>query len=99
MEVTANNIVNVNTEGFHKSHLLFQKGSPSGVTVSVSRSDTPGAPLTLENGTRGTQEPSNVDVGEEIVDLVATKHAYSANLKVVNTENEILGTLLDIADR
>jgi flagellar hook protein FlgE len=70
----------------------------AGVTVSVSRSDTPGAPLTLLNGTRGKQEPSTVDVGAEMVDLLTTKRAYSADLKAVGTENETLGTLLDIAD-
>jgi flagellar hook protein FlgE len=31
-----------------------------------------------------------------MVDLVATKGAYAANLKAIETSDEMLGTLLDI---
>jgi len=99
MEVTANNISNVNTFGFKKSRALFQEASPSGVMVSISQVNTPGSPLPPEDGAKGAQESSNVEVEEEMVNLITTKHAYAANLKSLQAEDEILGTLLDIVDR
>jgi flagellar basal body rod protein FlgG len=96
--VTAHNVANVNTDGFKKSRALLQEGSPSGVTVSISRVETPGAPLPPEDETQTPRESSNVEVEEEMVDLVTTKQAYTANLKTLKAEEEMLGTFLDILD-
>lgn len=38
----------------------------------------------------------NVDVAQELLTLRQAKHAYSANLSVIRTEDEMLGDLLDI---
>jgi flagellar hook protein FlgE len=99
LEVTANNVANVDTEGFKKSRVIFQESSPSGVMVSINRVDSPGSPLPTEEGKNEKRESSNVDVGEEIVNLITTKHAYTANLKTIKAEEEILGTLLDVLDK
>ena len=99
LEVTANNVANLDTEGFKKSRVIFQESSPSGVMVSINHVDSPGTPLSTEEGKNEKQESSNVDVGEEIVNLINTKQAYTANLKTVKAEEEILGTLLDVLDK
>ncbi len=99
LEVTANNVANVNTEDFKKSRVLLQEVSPSGVTASVSRVDAPGAPLPFEEGNSGALETSNVDLGEEMVNLLTTRRAFEVNLKTVQTGDELLGSLLDIVDR
>jgi flagellar basal body rod protein FlgG len=96
--VTANNVANMNTEGFKKTRTLLQEASPSGVTVSLSRIETPGAPLPPEQTTQAGRESSNVEIEEELVDLLTTKHAYAANLNTVKAEDEMIGTLLDIVN-
>jgi len=96
--VTANNVANVNTDGFKKTRALLQDASPSGVTVSLSRIETPGVPLPPEQTTQASRESSNVEMEEEMVDLLTTKHAYTANLNTVKAEEEMIGTLLDIVN-
>ena len=95
MNVTANNIANVNTEGFKKSRALLQEAD-HGVTVDISRVNTPGAPIPADDGTGRMNESSNVDVAEEIVNLKTTDNAFQANLKTIQTEGEMLGSLFDI---
>lgn len=96
LNVAANNIANVNTDGFKKSRAILQNTEPGGVTVSINRVDTPGWPLSPEDSTAETRESSNVELEEEIVNLTTTKQAYEANLKTIKTEDQMLGTLFDI---
>ena len=96
LDVTANNIANVNTDSFKKSQATFQEGDPSGVVVSISRVNTPGAPIPSEDGTGKPRESSNVDLAEEIVNLKTAKHGFQANLKTLKAEDEMLGSLFDI---
>jgi flagellar basal-body rod protein FlgC len=96
LDVTANNIANVNTDGFKKSRATFQEADSSGVVVSISKVNTPGSPIPSEDGTGKSRESSNVDLAEEIVNLQTTKHGYQANLKTLKAEDEMLGSLFDI---
>ena len=98
-EVTSNNVANVNTDGFKKSRADFQEADPSGVIVSISRVNTPGSPLPPDENTGEPRETSNVDIGEETVDLMTTKFAYTANLKTLQTTNDMIGTVIDILDK
>ena len=96
LDVTANNIANLNTEGFKKSRAVLQEANPSGVVVTISRVNTPGSPILPMDGTGEMRESSNVDLAEEIVALQTTKHGFQANLKTLKTEDEMLGSLFDI---
>ena len=49
----------------------------------------------IQNGEVLEKEISNVDLTEEIPDLMITKRAYQANLKTIETQDEMLGSLLD----
>jgi flagellar hook protein FlgE len=49
----------------------------------------------VENDEVVEKETSNVDLTEEIPDLMMSKRAYQANLKVLETQDEMLGALLD----
>ncbi len=93
--VTANNIANVDTDGFKKSRAILEDTYPSGVTVSISRVDTPGSSVPSADGPPQMKESSNVDLGEEIINLKTTKYAYLANLKTIKVEDAILGTIFD----
>ena len=95
--VIANNIANVNTEGFKKSRAIFNEGSHGGVQVSINRVDTPGYPIMDEDtGEMTDKETSNVGLIEEIPQLIMAKRGYQANLKTVKAQDEMLGSLIDI---
>jgi flagellar basal-body rod protein FlgC len=96
INVTAHNIANMNTEGFKKSRAILQDADPSGVTVSISQVDTPGFPIPATDGTTEMKESSNVDLGEEIINLQITKHAFIANFKTIEAEEAMVGAIFDI---
>ena len=96
LDVTANNIANVNTHDFKKSQAAFEETSPAGVRVTISRVETPGAPLPPDEILGEGHEMSNVTLEEELVDLITTGHGFAANIKTLQTEDEMQGTLLDV---
>jgi len=94
--VTADNIANVNTDGFKKNRATFQNLQNGGVRVEIRRDDSPGFRYDVtENGKTVEKQTSNVDLTEEIPNLMVTKRAYQANLKTIETQDEMLGSLLD----
>lgn len=97
MNVSANNVANVNTDGFKKSRTTNKEGSSGGVEPDVDRIDTPGHTKPIsDNGVIREVETSNVDLAEEFSASIATETAYKANLKSIQAYDEMLGSLLDI---
>ena len=97
--VIANNVANIESEGFKKSRAVLKEGSKSQVSVDSSRVDTPGHLIDVEeDGKMVQKEMSNVDLAQEIPQASLAKGFYRANLKVVKEEDEMLGTLLDILE-
>ena len=97
MDVTADNVANVNTDGFKKSRVNLQEGNNGGVTASVQQINTPGIIReTIRNDGLEDVESSNVDLAEELPGMIPTKAAYSANIKTIKTQDAMLGSLLDI---
>lgn len=98
LDVTANNIANVNTDEFKKQRALLREGDNGGVTVEIERVDDPGYPKeTVVDGEVVETESSNVDLAEAFSEMIPTQAGYDANLKAIQTEDEMLGSLLDIA--
>jgi flagellar hook protein FlgE len=50
----------------------------------------------VEDGQKTERELSNVDLTEEMTEMIVTQHGYTANLKSIETEDEMLGAALDI---
>ena len=97
MDVSADNVANVNTDGFKKSKATLKEGHSGDVQVDVKRVDTPGHRYQdIENDRMDEKETSNVDLAEEFPQMMVTQHAYEANMKVLQTQDEMLGTTLDI---
>jgi flagellar basal-body rod protein FlgC len=97
MDFTANNVANVNTDGFKKSRVTMQEGDNVGVRATVQQIETPGIIMeTIRNDGIEDIESSNVDLAEEITEMIPTKAAYSANTKTIKTQDEMLGALLDL---
>lgn len=97
MEVTADNIANVNTEQFKKSKATVTEGLNGDVQLNIKRVITPGYQYQeFEGDKKVEKEGSNVDLGEEIPEMMITQRAYEANLKTLQTHDNMLGSLLDI---
>lgn len=97
MGVIANNVANVASDGFKKSRVLMEDQDPGGVRVTLSRVETPG-PRIMEETAAGLEEKelSNVSLEEEIPNALLTEKMFTANTKVVKTEEEMIGSVLDI---
>jgi flagellar basal-body rod protein FlgC len=97
MQVTSNNVANVNTEGFKKSKATLKEGDNGDVQVDVNRVNTPGHRYQeLEGDKMVEKETSNVDLAEEFPQMMVTQHAYEANMKVLQAQDKMMGTTLDI---
>ena len=95
--VTSNNIANVNTDEFKKQRALLHEDDSGGIRVEVDKVDTPGYPKeTVVGGKVIQSETSNVDLAEEMTETIPTQAGYDANLKAIQTEDEMMGTLLDV---
>ena len=95
--VTAENIANVNTDEFKKSRATLKEGINGGVQVDIKRVNTSGRPYQKREGDQLIEkEGSNVSLEEEVPDMMVIQRTYEANLKVLQTQNDMLGTLLDI---
>ncbi len=93
----ANNIANVNTEGFKKDRVILSAQPPQGVRATVEEVNAP-SPAVTEMTDQGSEmvKQSNVDLGEEIPDLVVNQHSYSANLKTIETTDQMMQSLLNL---
>ena len=89
-DVTANNIANIDTDEFKASRALFQTGEVPGVSVTITEENTPGT--TQPDGA----ESSNVNLPVELVNLITTQHAQSANIKVIETDEQMKRSLIDV---
>lgn len=90
-QVSANNIANVNTDGFQASSVGLETGPEGqGVRVgSINQSSEQGASV-------GDVQLSNTDLGTEMVDMMTTSRAFSANAAAVRVSEEMTGHLLNM---
>lgn len=89
--VSANNIANVNTDEFRASSVALESG-PDGRGVEVAAINESSTPGSFVDGV----ETSNVDVGREMVDMIRTGHAFSANTTFIRASEEMTGHLLNM---
>ncbi|MDD5759161.1 MAG: flagellar basal body rod C-terminal domain-containing protein [Desulfobulbaceae bacterium] len=94
---TANNTANVNTDGFKKTRVTMVEAEPQGVTTNTQRVETPG-PMIYEPIQEGQVlvEKSNVDLAEELPRMMIDRRAFQANIKTIQAQDDMLGSLLDI---
>ena len=96
-QATANNIANVNTEGFKKDRVTLSTQLPQGVATTVDKVETPGSFVAEETG-QGVEmiEQSNVDLAQEIPASMIDQASFSANIKSLQTADQMMQSLLDI---
>ena len=97
LAVTSNNVANMNTNGYKKSRAVLQEGQNGGVEVSIQKIDTPGSPIPFEEASDGqVRETSNVDLAEEMVHMMLAQRGHEGNVKSLQAQDELIGTILDI---
>ncbi len=96
LDVHADNIANAETDGFKKSRTVLSTDENSGVRADIEKVNTPGPPNPeAAQDATAEKERSNVDLVEEITETIPTTIASKANLKTIQAEEEMLGSLLD----
>lgn len=99
-QVTANNVANVNTDEFKKNRADIVEDQQGAVKVEISKPGTPekGEFQSEEEKlkTSETKALSNVDIAEEMVTSMTTEKFYSANTKMVQADDEMKGTVIDM---
>lgn len=97
LDVTSNNVANINTDGYKKSKAILQEDKNGGVKVSIQKIDTLENPIPFEEASDDQiKESSNVDLAEEMVQMMSSKRGHKANAKSLEMQNELIGTILDI---
>lgn len=84
LDTAAHNVANAQTPGFRRQ-VVEQTAMPEtgGVQTQVRREDAPQAGGDLAR------------LAEDLVEQRAALHSYAANLKTIQTEDRMLGSLLD----
>ncbi len=93
VDATARNVANATTPGYKRLEATLEE-APGGVRARVERVEEPG-PVAAE-GSGAAVELSNVDLSREIPNLIVGERGFETNLKVLQTQDEMLGTLLDM---
>jgi flagellar hook protein FlgE len=97
INVTAHNIANVGTDGFKPSRTEFGAVESGGVRATIQRSET-ASPTILNDRVYGPAqlELSNVDLVEESVHRIVAQRGFEANLKALQTADDVLGLIINI---
>ena len=80
---SANNIANVNSDGFIPKDTRLS-GTGSSVTANTRLAD--------DNGSQRSQ----TDVAKELTNQIVSQNATGVNVSAIKTQDEMLGSLLDI---
>ncbi|WP_027390253.1 flagellar basal body protein [Chrysiogenes arsenatis] len=106
---TANNLANVNTDGYKSQRVNATEGPRGGTQLTgVERDTSPGSlrPTGIPEdkvsfsseamNLTGYRETSNVDLAKELVQNNIFGYAMKTNTSVMTTQNAMVGTLLDV---
>ena len=97
LAVKANNIANSDSENFKKSRAINTEGENGEVKTEIRKEDPDNEFPSIRAEDNNTEpQPSNVDLTEEIPGTIKDQRGFEANLKVIKTREEMLGSVLDI---
>ncbi len=97
IQSNSNNIANSATEGYKRTQVNLSTMEPGGVKANVTKTENSG-PMIYEQTNIGLElvEQSNVDLGREIPDMMINANLYKANLKTIQSSDELFKSLLDL---
>ena len=97
LNVKANNIANSESENFKKSRAIYSEEKNGGVKTEIQKVDPDNGLQAINPEDNSTEtQPSNVDLTEEIPGTITDQRGFEANLTVIKTREEMLGSVLDI---
>ncbi len=94
VDAAAKNLANATTRGYKRLEVTLQE-TPGGVRAQAAREETPGPPVPPEPPDTEPAEGSNTDPVREIATMIEGQRGFEADLQVLRTADEMLGTLLD----
>jgi flagellar basal body rod protein FlgG len=94
LNVSANNVANSSSDGFKGDRVTLSEGKNGGVTTTFEKSSAPGPLYQSPNG--ALIEASNVNLAEEMVSQMTSRHLLGANIAAYKTADEMHSALLDI---
>jgi len=94
LENAARNIANSNTDEYKSKKATIVEDEAGLPSINTTVDETPGASFQDADGV--VREASNVELSKEMTDLMIAKRGYQANLKSIQTQDELLDSLLDI---
>ena len=106
-QVAANNVANMNTEGFRSSRVEYETGPEGrGVRVADISENTAsgplvpgGEPVRADEELRYEEalvEGSHTDLATEMVQMIENEQAFAANVAALHTNFDMTGVLIDM---
>jgi flagellar basal-body rod protein FlgC len=96
MSATADNVANVNTNGFKRNQAVLAEGASGDVQLHLRQDRSPAPFDPLAPDAPGVEkELSNVDLADEMSGMLPTEIGYKANLKTIRAHDAMIGSLLD----
>lgn len=97
LQSNGNNVANANTANFKKTMVTNASVDPQGVKSQINKTTSPGNSVYQEtNAGMELVELSNVDLATELVDMNLNSTIYKANLKTIETVNDMTGALMNL---
>lgn len=91
MNVSSNNIANIDTNDFKSTQTIMKEGYKNGVVVSLSTNTINGTRIDDKN----TTQKSNTDLTKEFTNQIRYQNSYAANLKAIQIADSTLGLTID----
>lgn len=91
---SANNVANIQSNGFKKDVSQVVENANGGVIVSLSRDSSPGQ--LYQTTDDQVVEGSNVDLSQEMTGQISNKQMLSVNIAAFKTTDEMQKSILDI---
>jgi flagellar basal-body rod protein FlgC len=94
LEASALNVANLQTDGYRALRVQGVTTDAGGVRAVATRPDVPGVTV-ADSLTGAARELSNVRLEDEVISQVVSSFIYAANARVLQAEDEAVGTLLN----
>ncbi|MDP6038868.1 MAG: flagellar basal body rod C-terminal domain-containing protein [Candidatus Latescibacteria bacterium] len=92
-QVSAHNTANVNTDKFNKQRVTQQDRTTGGTRARVDTVEL--SEKAQQAAEELNEEQNNVNLVDEAVDLITSKHNFKNNAQTVRTKDQMDQTLLD----
>ena len=95
LQANANNVANANTNGYQTQRVDLVE-SPAGVEARAASVGAPNRADAAANPKGNSPlPPSDVNLADEMVSMVANGNFYQANMRALQAADDMMGTLLD----